>query len=491
MSKNLKLRIKNLGIVKNATIELSDLIFFIGKNNTNKTWTAYVLHAVASDSMLRKYIYRNLWFRKGRPCSAWEKIINHYLGKIESYLREIDAPQSSELSIFTSSDASFIKDLLKHYLGFVTKHIHEFISIDKNLVKDLKISVLFPKEREFERELIARINQYVNRSLRTLLLGEEGDEEIKKKRFYTYDLWIYVILNSIMRALFGRPFNLPVERNTLVTFATLISLGEGKFVNISNLLSTFKELHSSITTYGTQEKPKLELTDQFTKFSEQLISFIDSVMSAQYYNYNYPVPIKLFKEFVQRLTSLSPADKELNSKLLNILKEVIGGEITVDKRGIFYKTKEVTLPIFVSSSMVKSLAGLYAYLGYRAEKGDLLIIDEPESNLHPEAQVKMVEFLACMANNGIRVLTTTHSPYVVDHLTNLLEAKRSQKKAKDIREKFFLKTEEAFIDRNRVSAYFFTESGEVKDVLDKKSGMIDWETFSSISDRINQIYYEI
>ena len=43
-------------------------------------------------------------------------------------------------------------------------------------------------------------------------------------------------------------------------------------------------------------------------------------------------------------------------------------------------------------------------------------------NLHPEAQAKMTEFLAMLVKAGLRVLITTHTPYMLDHLSNLIRA---------------------------------------------------------------------
>lgn len=46
------------------------------------------------------------------------------------------------------------------------------------------------------------------------------------------------------------------------------------------------------------------------------------------------------------------------------------------------------------------------------EPGSLLIIDEPESNLHPEWQVEFARFLVNLnASFDIKILVNTHSPY--------------------------------------------------------------------------------
>ncbi|MDR2644169.1 MAG: ATP-binding protein [Planctomycetaceae bacterium] len=47
------------------------------------------------------------------------------------------------------------------------------------------------------------------------------------------------------------------------------------------------------------------------------------------------------------------------------------------------------------------------YLRYVAAPGDILMIDEPELNLHPEKQRQ----IARLANAGIKVSLTTHSDF--------------------------------------------------------------------------------
>ena len=51
-------------------------------------------------------------------------------------------------------------------------------------------------------------------------------------------------------------------------------------------------------------------------------------------------------------------------------------------------TRELSLEMQVSSSMVKELTPFVLYLRNLAKPGQLLVIDEPEMNLHPAAQVR-------------------------------------------------------------------------------------------------------
>ena len=71
-------------------------------------------------------------------------------------------------------------------------------------------------------------------------------------------------------------------------------------------------------------------------------------------------------------------------------------------------------------SSVKSLAGLAFYLRHTAPKDGLLVIDEPELNLHPDNQRSIARILAEIARAGVRVLISTHSDYVIRELSNLI-----------------------------------------------------------------------
>lgn len=185
-------------------------------------------------------------------------------------------------------------------------------------------------------------------------------------------------------------------------------------------------------------------------------------------------------------------------RLAHLLEEnILGG--TVDfisseanaesQREIVFQpsTSDHPLELSVSSSMVKELSPLVFHLRNFALPGKLLIIDEPEMNLHPLAQVQVIEFLAMLVNAGLRILVTTHSPYMIDHLTNLtLAAAKEDKEA--IRSEFFLQDKRAFIEKEEVSVYLI-DRGKITDVLNDEEQ--DWDTFGNISNRISDIYFKL
>ena len=70
--------------------------------------------------------------------------------------------------------------------------------------------------------------------------------------------------------------------------------------------------------------------------------------------------------------------------------------------------------------MVSELAPVVLYLRHVVSPDDLLIIDEPESHLHPAMQVAFTRQIAAIAGAGVWVLLTTHSEWVLEALGNVV-----------------------------------------------------------------------
>jgi len=181
-------------------------------------------------------------------------------------------------------------------------------------------------------------------------------------------------------------------------------------------------------------------------------------------------------------------------KLAEFLEtEILRGNVDFDTSGLqkellFQANENTKLEIPIASSMIKELTPLVLYLRYLAEPNDWIIFDEPEMNLHPAVQVELAEFLAMLVNAGLHVLITTHSPYIVDHLANLMQAAKHVNR-EDIKEHFYLERTDAFIHQKQVSIYLF-EDGTAKNIVNEK-GIIDWSTFGNVSSDVSDIYPQV
>ena len=80
------------------------------------------------------------------------------------------------------------------------------------------------------------------------------------------------------------------------------------------------------------------------------------------------------------------------------------------------------IPLMNASSMVSELAPVVLYLRHVVRRNNVLIVEEPESHLHPAMQVEFTRQLAALVRSGIRVIITTHSEWVLEELSNLVLA---------------------------------------------------------------------
>ena len=109
-----------------------------------------------------------------------------------------------------------------------------------------------------------------------------------------------------------------------------------------------------------------------------------------------------------------------------------------------------------TSSMVSELAPLIMFLKYLVRQGDLLILEEPESHLHPAAQRMLARGLVRLVNAGVKVIITTHSDMFVGQINNSLALSNASRKL--IEEQGFEPCD--FLKPEQVSACLFKYDGE-------------------------------
>lgn len=120
------------------------------------------------------------------------------------------------------------------------------------------------------------------------------------------------------------------------------------------------------------------------------------------------------------------------------------------------------------------------------KKKAFFIIEEPESHLFPHAQKEITEYISLAKNGGNGVLLTTHSPYILGTINNLLYANKIAK-AVDKSKLEAIVNHLKWIDFKFFSAYF-VEDGVVEECLDREFEAINNEIIDGASDKINNDY---
>ena len=136
-------------------------------------------------------------------------------------------------------------------------------------------------------------------------------------------------------------------------------------------------------------------------------------------------------DFLKQLIELGDLSERRRNKADALAKrieqEILRGmvQIKTSEMGypqFFYKPDgwKNALPLMNASSMVSELAPVVLYLRHVVQPGETLIIEEPESHLHPAMQVEFTRQIAALVHAGIRVIVTTHSDWVLETLANLV-----------------------------------------------------------------------
>jgi len=154
-------------------------------------------------------------------------------------------------------------------------------------------------------------------------------------------------------------------------------------------------------------------------------------------------------------TDYSPADTKQNifiKEFTKKSKEIIGGDIESSGDSfVFNQEGGKNYDILNTSSGTKSI-GLLQYLvtNKALKRGSVLYWEEPEVHLHPAWQLKMVDLFVELMNAGVKIVFSTHSPYMCDYLNAI-----SQKGKFDDRVSFNL-----FKENDGVVANHILESSE-------------------------------
>lgn len=111
-----------------------------------------------------------------------------------------------------------------------------------------------------------------------------------------------------------------------------------------------------------------------------------------------------------------------------------------------------------------------------AQKGDLLIIENPESHLHPQGQAKLGELLAKTANDGVQIIVESHS----DHLFNGIRVavKNGSIKTTDVSINYFERDVNAKEHITKISQPILESDGRIsskpKGFFDEYSKQLDF-----------------
>lgn len=112
--------------------------------------------------------------------------------------------------------------------------------------------------------------------------------------------------------------------------------------------------------------------------------------------------------------------KRLKKDFSDSLHSMINGRFGYDResRSYYFESASNKYSLENVASGVKSFAALDLFISYGVLKSDsVLILDEPETNLHPLLQVRYAELLCSLIKKtNIRLIINSHSPFFIEAL---------------------------------------------------------------------------
>jgi AAA15 family ATPase/GTPase len=134
---------------------------------------------------------------------------------------------------------------------------------------------------------------------------------------------------------------------------------------------------------------------------------------------------------------------------------------------------------------------LVVYFGTKRndETRNMFVIEEPEMNIYPSTQKALIEYVLGRVNQSQdQIVITTHSPYIITALDNLIQARSAVDSNSAIEEAVNdLVPSRYWININGVSCYYF-DNGGCKSTMDDEIGSIGPSHIDEVSTEISNTF---
>lgn len=484
----MQIRIENLGQISSIDMKINDLTIICGPNGSNKTWLSYGV-----------YHYFNFpKLAQGIPRISKDKLsFNTYQSHYEIDMSE---PLFFEL----------LAEQFKIYYQQCANEINRTFNAPSGLFDHVNIQQLNDNQGAS-----GTLEYIYAKQLQKYLIQEQLDTNRKGYQIQSKSN------DELLKVLFREKRQLHDEQNSSVSKKLL----DSKFMR---QLSLF--LADMIRRFPLPQRPfaisservgclafQKDIDGATLRIKDKIDGLIEAVDNSDSSHDNPLIRDMIFQLHMlsfsgrshiaipirENLRAVREVEHELTKRsflhhdhpeISEALMAITQGSFTAHNGQLHFQIDHhQAIPISVASSSIKSLFHLDLYINHLAKPQDILLIDEPELNLHPDNQRKMAKVIARLVNAGIKVLITSHSDYLLREINNsiMLSQEVTNKAAmmndSDLIECDLLKPEQ-------VSAYAINADGTCQSMAVDSYG-INTDIFDDIISESNQlqnnIYYNL
>lgn len=418
--------VKNIGPIKEATLDVRNVMTFIGPQASGKSTLAKIIAICRNRSLI---VFNSITFKE--------------------LAKRYNLPFTKQSYIFYKTD-SYSLELKNAKITLKGSLFKKIIELEDNLEnKNYNITV--------EDKLM----------LNTVL--DSG-----------------VINNSAAFFSFTKILNFK-----FTTYSKFIEYIKKYISNSNNNNNTLKEFISQLGFYIFRE-----ITDDDIYVPAER-SFIPLILNYTTSLLNNRVPLPLY--LLEFGSLIEKAREKINKIPLNIIGDFRYRYINGQDR--IYHSPKGFVELNKSSSGLQSLVPLLLSIEYYKENDFLVrnsfVVEEPEINLYPKAQLSLVKELMKECYNLERIkkfdytkkennlIITTHSPYILASLNNSLYAYTTAKKNKNEIDKITnVIPKESWLNPKDCNVYSVA-NGTAKSIFNKRTGLIKENEIDQISDEIS------
>jgi len=426
-----KLIVKNFGPLQDIDIEVREMVTFIGAQASGKSTLAKLISILEDES-----------FRNDSKISFNAELkkynIFSYLNQNTYINYEVLNKEISNFN-FEYTNNEYIKNSIQHLLSVSKK--------GKILDADIK------EVTETLKKLIA---SYIN--LHNLINRDEFfgifTNQIQKVKFEIH------FQSNRLRKIEIKANDVDYLLNILEEEKTL----ENYFNLLNKIVSCFPNIFLFDSIYIPSERNFLHL------ISENVLGLI---------NNNVKIPkhlLEIGQEYEKAIQTIKELPLSLVDKNLTYKRE--------GKTSYIYHNKTEKIDLLESASGLQSIIPILLLVEYSKslkEKYNFnFVVEEPELNLYPKAQHELIKYLVknCLFDRKNLILTT-HSPFVLASINNLLLAFDKGKTKPTEVNKIIKK--ESWLDPKNFIGYEL-KNGKAKKIMNDKLGQINENMIDIVSD---------
>ena len=428
--KNLELSVRDFGPIARADIDLRPMTVFVGPSNTGKSYLAILIYA------LHRFDFPVINLVGFDPSGVREEHIGDLVNWLDEISSQLDRDDFfSEVEDVTAPDS--INSLIRHYLRGTEK--------SGNFLLHSEISRCFGMGED-----TGRLVRHPGRGSAKVSVKRNSSYQFESTECLKYE---FVLNQKGTEFTVSIPDNIPLLFERIGSEATIrlsrSALGVRSVVNQSEF-SSDRERQKFFIVSELVGLAGHHLYHPLSRMSHYLPADRAGVMhsyrvavSSLIERAAYPgIPglqgspglSGVIADFLRQLTELDSSVNTWGGSLENggglparIERKMLKGSVRFENSITGYPVfsyqphgwKE-DMPLMNTSSMVSELVPVVLYLRHVVRSGETLIIEEPESHLHPAMQVEFTRQLAAVVRAGVRVIITTHSEWVLDELANLV-----------------------------------------------------------------------